>query len=179
MICENGDIPIWIHQLAVVSIPSGCKLPLQDYILYAEQEEYLDIDPHLVHLNFKEMPVFKLDLAHLDEAIGLLRNHLINRFKVSELLNTVEKIVQSTLDYNPINWAVPTLLCLLFAAIGFCIYYFRLCPRFCRCGKHHKHPCERRNNFITNTDLSQEPSVKRRCDQHCQELKTIPCCIPS
>ena len=91
----------------------------------------MDVDPHLVDLDFKELPVFKMDLALLDEALGLLRNDLINRFKAGELLATVEKMVQTTLDYDPIDWVVPTLLCMLFTAIRFCIYYFRLCPRFC------------------------------------------------
>ena len=90
----------------------------------------MDIDPHLVNLNFKELPIFKMDLALLDEALSLLPNDLINRFKVGELLATVEKMVQTTLDCDPINWAIPTLLCLNFAAIGFCI--FRLCPRHLR-----------------------------------------------
>ena len=101
MICETGITPIRIHQRTEVSIPSECKLPLQDYILYAKQEECLDVDPHLVDLDFKELPVFKVDLALLDEAIGLFRNDLINQFKANELLTTVEKMVQSTLDYGP------------------------------------------------------------------------------
>ena len=112
----------------------------------------------------------KMDLALLDEALGLLRNDSINRFKAGELLATVEKMVQTTLDYDPIDWAVPTLLCLLFAAIGFCIYYFRLCPRFCPCGKHRKRTCGKRHNFNTETDLGQEPEVRRPCDEHCGEM---------
>ena len=76
---------------------------LQDYILYAKQEEYMDVHPHLVDLDFKELPVFRMDLALLDKALGLLWNDSINRFKAGELLATVEKMVQTTLDYNPIN----------------------------------------------------------------------------
>ena len=68
MICETGTSPVWIHQETEVSIPSGCKLPLQDYILYAKQEEYLDVDPHPVDLDFKELSVFEMELALLDEA---------------------------------------------------------------------------------------------------------------
>ena len=179
--CETGISPVRIHQRTEVSIPSGCKLALQDYILYAEQEEYMDIDPHLVDLDFKELPVFKRDLALLDEAIGLLRNDSINRFKAGELLATVEKMVQTTLDYDPIDWAVPTLLCLLFAAIAFCIYYFRLCPRFCPCGKHRKRSCGERRNFNTETEPEfdmgrRDPIIKTPCHEDCGEPENN-CCM--
>ena len=40
IICETSTSPVRIHQRTEVCIPSGCKLPLQDYILYAQQEEY-------------------------------------------------------------------------------------------------------------------------------------------
>ena len=174
MICKTGTSPVRIHQRTEVSIPSGCKLSLQDYMFYAKQEEYLDVDPHLVNLDFKELPVFKMDLALLDEALGLLRNDSIHRFKTSKLLAPVEKMVQTTLDYNPINWAVPTLLCILFAAIGFCIYYFRLCARFCPCGKHHTRPCKRGTNFNTDPDQDfdlnrGQPIIKTPCDKDCGE----------
>ena len=125
LICKTGTSPVRIHQRTEVSIPSGCKLSLQDYILYAEQEEYMDVDPHLVDLDFKEFPVFKMDLALLDEALGLLRNDSINRFKAGELLATVENMVQTTLDYiglsrlcsacfsQPSDSASPTSVCAL------------------------------------------------------------------
>ena len=135
-------------------------MSLQDYILYTEQEEYLDVltsHPHLVDLDFKELPVFKMDLALLDEALGLLRNNSINGFKAGELLAIMEIMVRTTLDCDPIDLAIPTLLCLLFAAIGFCIYYFQLCPRICPCEKHRRLPCERRHNFNTETDLARSP----------------------
>jgi hypothetical protein len=141
----------------------------------------MDIDPHLVDLDFKELPVFKRDLALLDEAIGLLRNDSINRFKAGELLATVEKMVQTTLDYDPIDWAVPTLLCMLFAAIAFCIYYFRLCPRFCPCGKHRKRSCGERRNFNTETEPEfdmgrRDPIIKTPCHEDCGEPENN-CCM--
>ena len=174
MICETGTSPVWIHQRTEVSIPSGCKLLLQDYILYAKQEEFLDVNPHHVDLDFKGLPVFNTDSAFLDEAMGLLRNDTMNQFKANELLATREKMVQSSMDIDPIDWAIPTLLCLLFAVIRFCSYYFHLCPGSCPCGKHHKRPCKRRTDF--NTDQDQDfdfdrgqPIIKTPCDEDCGE----------
>ena len=169
MICETGTSPVWIHQRTEVSIPSGCKLLLQDYILYAKQEEFLDVNPHHVDLDFKGLPVFNTDSAFLDEAMGLLRNDTINQFKANELLATREKMVQSSMDIDPIDWAIPTLLCLLFAVIRFCSYYFHLCPGSCPCGKHHKRPCKRRTDFNTDTELPSRGHVMNIVEN----LKTI------